>query len=696
MRSTGGTGTAGAATLPEVADVVIVGAGAAGGVAALRLAEAGFSVVCLEQGEWPDRASFPGTGPDSELEAGGAWSADPNVRRAPADYPVGVADSDMQVIGYNAVGGGTVLYNGVWPRLLPVDFQARSRRGVADDWPLSYEELLPFYARVDQQFGVSGLGGNPAYPEGGDPPLPPLPIGAAGMRLARAHAGLGWHWWPEANAILSRPSPGRHACAQRGTCQVGCPEGAKASTDLTHFRAAVAAGCRVVTGARVTRVCLDARDRANAVEWTDPAGRRHRQHADVVLLAANGIGTPRLLLASATTRHPGGVANSSGLVGRRLMLHPLATVTGLFDEVLGTWRGHNGSAIQSLQFYDGDGRNGFVGSAKWSLHPTGGPFRAAMTRPVWGAGHHEHVAARLGRSATWAVVCEDLPDPERRVTLSTTCRDAAGLPAPEVHYRIDDNTRRMMAWHTERMTDSLSAAGACAVEPFRALRNGHLMGTARMGENPADSVVDRWGMCHDVPNLGILDGSVFVTAGGVNPTATIAALALRAAEHLIDHRSALPRPDHAAPVGMGSLAPPRPATSEPEPGGAPGTELTAVERERLALLAEALIPPAARMPGVHAAGVASRGVDAVLARRPDLRAPLRAALAAASSGADLEGVKRSMRAEFLALTTVVAAAYYRDDGVRRALGHPTGEPVPVRVEDYPAYLGAGLLDHLVG
>jgi choline dehydrogenase-like flavoprotein len=392
--------------------------------------------VCLEQGDWPDRAAYPGATPEWELVAAKQWSGLPHLRAGIADYPVDLTESDVGILNFNGVGGGTVLYNAQWPRMLPDDFRVRSVDGVADDWPLSYDELLPYYEEADRQFGVAGLGGNPVYPPGADPPLPPLPIGEAGLRVARAHARLGWHWWPEPNAILSDDYDGRHRCVQRGSCGSGCNEGAKASTDVTHWPRVIANGGRLVTGAVVKQIVLDARGRALGAEWIDREGNEHLQTADVTICAANAIGTARLLLLSSSGQHPEGLANRSGLVGRRLMVHPLLSVSGLFDDQLGGWQAHAGGLIQCLQFAHSDRTRGFVRGAKWALSSAGGPMKAVFGPPfgegVWGAGHHEYVAARLGKTVSWAILVEDLPEAHNRVELSRDVVDRFGVPAPKL------------------------------------------------------------------------------------------------------------------------------------------------------------------------------------------------------------------------------------------------------------------------
>ncbi len=526
------------------ADVLIIGAGASGGVAARHLAEHGFDVVCLEQGDWPDRSAFPGTRPDWELAIRKDWAMSPNVRMRPEDYPVVHDDSDIEPLMYNAVGGSMIIYAGTWPRMLPSDFRVRTLDGVADDWPIAYRDLVPYYNAIDQQIGVSGLAGDPAYPPHDDYPLPPLPLGVAGRRVAEGHNQLGWHWWPEPNAILSAPYDGRRPCVQRGVCTSGCAEGAKASTDLTHWPKATAAGARLITGARVSRITLGSQGLATGAVWLDRSGVEHHQEADVVILAANAVGTARLLLLSADDRHcPDGLANSSGLVGRRLMMHPFSVVTGWWDDQVEGWQGHFGASITSYQFYETDPCRDFVRGAKWALSPVGGPLNHILPmragNEVWGSDHHILMGQTFGRGASWAIFGEDLPEEANRVELDLDRTDSHGIPAPRVSYRISEHSRRLMAFQEERAEESLEASGCqeTAVASMIPYSGWHLMGTARMGENPANSVVNSRQQAHDVPNLYIADASVFVTSSGVNPTCTITALALRTADLLVQHRS---------------------------------------------------------------------------------------------------------------------------------------------------------------
>jgi choline dehydrogenase-like flavoprotein len=528
----------------EVADVLIIGAGASGSVAAKHLAENGFNIVCLEQGPRVDNGEFWGDKPEWELMAQKRWHPNPNVRDLETDYPVDTADSDVNPLMYAAVGGSTILYAAHWQRFMPSDFRVKTLDGIADDWPFTYEDLEPYYDRMDVEMGVSGLAGDPAYPPQTPFPLPPLPIGKIGMKAAEGMNKLGWHWWPGPNAMPSRPYGGRNQCVRRGTCLTGCPERAKASTDHTHWPSALEHGARLVTGARVREITVNDEGLADGAIYVDRAGREHKQRARIVLVCCNGVGTPRLLLMSKSAKYPDGLANSSGLVGKNLMMHPYAAVTGNFDEPLESWLGPAGQTIQSMQWYETDASRGFVRGAKWQVMPSGGPLgmRAAYggkpLEEAWGANLHRNTKKVFGRSFEWGIIAEDLPDEANRVVLDDSLTDTDGIPAPKIIYKNSDNTRKLIDFHLERAKEAMQAAGAVnmTVTPLMRDCGWHLMGTARMGTDPARSVVDQWGQAHDVPNLYIFDGSVFVTSSGFNPTGTITAVALRCVTHMIENK----------------------------------------------------------------------------------------------------------------------------------------------------------------
>jgi len=461
------------------------------------------------------------------------------------DYPVNTDESDVNPLMYNAVGGGTILYAAQWHRFHPSDFRVKTLDGVADDWPFRYEDLMPYYNQVDLEIGVSGLGGNPAYPDGNNPPLPPLPIGPVGRKAAQGLNELGWHWWPGYNAIPSRNYRNLNKCALRGTCLTGCPEGAKASMDLVYWPDAIKRGAKLVTGARVTEITVDEQGLAKGATYVDQMGKEHFQAAQVVIVVANGVGTPRLLLLSKSKQFPNGLANSSGLVGRRLMVHPFAVVQGMFDEDLGSFIGPTGELINSQHFYETDESRGFVRDAKWDCIGTGGPlgmrsgYGGKPIEEAWGENFHKSVQKNLGKSLAWGVMAEDLPDEDNHVVLDDTdLADSDDLTSPKIIYKMSENTRKLMEFHIERAKEAVQASGATdiAASPLMKDCGWHLLGTARMGTDPATSVVNEWCQSHDIPNLYIIDGSVFVTAAGVNPTATICAIALRAAQHLIDER----------------------------------------------------------------------------------------------------------------------------------------------------------------
>lgn len=530
----------------EKVDVVIIGSGASGAAAAWSLADTRMRILCLEQGGHVHQDDYPSNGMDWEWRTGvGDFCVNPNMRMNQWDYPINDTETPIKPAMFNAVGGSTILWTAHFPRFRPNDFKVRTVAGVADNWPLEYSDLEPFFATNDRIMGVSGLPGDPSYPPK-TMPLPPLPLGHLGHKVASGFNELGWHWWPSDTAILSRPYEGRAACINTGPCLSGCPQGAKASTDITYLPEAQRKGVEVRSHCRVSEITVREDGMADGVLYYDADGELQEQKAEVIIMACNGIGTPRILLNSKSKYFPDGLANSSGLVGKNLMLHPYGQTTGIFDEPLDSYKGPIGCALWSHEFYDHDPKRDF--DLGYSLETTrgAGPAITALTgmgmqKLSWGVGHHEAYRKLWNRTASLISICEDLPEEHNCVTLDPELTDSNGIPAPRIQYSLSENSRRMLAHGHERAKQALEAAGA--VDTFHdapvAAAGWHLMGTARMGTDPAKSVVNEWGRAHDVKNLFIVDGSIFVTSAGVNPCSTIQALALYIADQIKSNLSNL-------------------------------------------------------------------------------------------------------------------------------------------------------------
>ncbi|MFL5254458.1 MAG: GMC family oxidoreductase [Rhodopila sp.] len=518
-------------------DVLIIGTGASGAAVAWSLAETKMRIVCMEQGDWQNPSEYPTSGRDWEQRQLSDMHHNPNRRRRETDYPINGAESDIQVANFNGVGGSTVLYAGHFPRFHPSDFRVKTLDGVADDWPIDYQTLAPYYDENDRMMGVSGLAGDPAYPP--KPAImPPLPLGRTGSALGRGLNKLGWHWWPSDSAIASQDYEGRAKCINLAHCTSGCAQGAKASSDITYLPAAMRAGVEVWPRCRVREITVNEHGMASGVIYYDANGEEKFQPAEVVVVACNGIGTPRLLLNSVSGRFPNGIANSSGLVGKNLMFHPYARVWGYFDEEMDGNKGP-GNCIWSHQFYETDLSRGFVRGYIFEFSRGQNQVLAAVQgiangKLPWGASHHDQYRRLFRHRCGMVGICEDLPEEHNRVTLDPVLKDSHGIPAPKINYRLSENSKKMLSHAVGSATEILKAAGAHGIGFESPIAEGgwHLMGTARMGADPERSVVNEWGRSHDVKNLFIVDGSIFVTSAGVNPTRTIGALALYVADNM--------------------------------------------------------------------------------------------------------------------------------------------------------------------
>lgn len=532
----------------DAADVVIVGSGASGAAAAWSLSrDPSLRVVCLEQGERLDPARYPTTSVNWELSRWGSANPDPNQRANAADYPIDNTNSPISIALFNGFGGSTILYSAHFPRFHPSDFRTRSLDGVGEDWPLAYQDLEPYFSLNEEMMGVAGLVGDPAYP-GYEKLLPPVPLGRMGRRLAEAFNALRWHWWPSYSAINTRSHRGRASCINLGPCNTGCTQGAKGSVDETYWPRAQKQGVEVRTGCTAHRIELDHTGLAAGVLYIDRQGAAHFQPAAVVVVACNGIGTPRLLLNSRSTAFPNGLLNDRGLVGRNLMLHPLGFTEAVFDEDLDSSLGPHGCCILSQEFYESDRSRDFVRGYTMQVLRGAPPAETAVNgymirRLSLGRGHHRAFAASFNHTAGIAVIAEDLPEPDNRVELDADHPDGTGMPGVKVFYALGENTRRMLKHGLARSRELFEAAGARVVVSFAPVRHTgwHLMGTVRMGSDPRTSVVNQFGQAHAVDNLFIVDSSVFVTAGAVNPVATAQALTLRMCDYLGDRLPELVR-----------------------------------------------------------------------------------------------------------------------------------------------------------
>ena len=515
----------------DIADVLVIGAGASGGAFTWSLSMAGIKVVCLDQGSWVPLDAYPTNEPDSQLHWQTDFHPNPNIRGLQQDYPVNEENTPIAPLMYNAVGGSTIHWGSHFPRFHPSDFCVKTQDGVADDWPMTYAELEPYYDLNDRRHGVSGLRGDPAYPPKPERPCPPHPIGTGGEMLAKGFNKLGWHWWSADNAVPSVRYDGREP-------DTGAYLRSFSSSDVIYWPKALQQGARLKTNARVREILVDENGRAKGALYYDVNGDLQVQLAKVVVLASNGVGTPRLLLNSKSALFPDGLANTSGMVGKNLMHHPAGVVVGVFNEHLGADGGPRGSTMLSQEFYETDTARGFLRG--YDMQVTGGttaPLAAALgglqgSSVSWGANHHKEFRERFGHTIGMTLMTEDLPEEHNQVTLDPVLTDSHGIPAPKLDYRVSENTSKMLDHAVERGREVLEASGAIEVLATKLRRNAgwHLLGTARMGSDPKTSVVDRWGRAHDVPNLLVIDGSIFTTSACINPTSTIEALALRTAD----------------------------------------------------------------------------------------------------------------------------------------------------------------------
>jgi choline dehydrogenase-like flavoprotein len=498
----------------EEVDLVVVGAGAGGGVLAQRLARRGWRIVVLESGPFwdPDRDWVSDESGQHKIY----WTA---KRIIGGGDPVELGKNNSG----HGVGGSMIHFAGYVPRFHPSDFRTRSRDGVGADWPISYEDLKGHYERVESELPVAGQDwpwGDPhRYPHSAHPVSGAADVGRAGMLAAGIDVRVG------PVAIPNGTFGNRPHCIYRGFCLQACKVNAKASPLVTHIPDAIAHGAEIRADCHALRVETDASGRCTGVTFAAEGGERF-QRAAAVAVCGYAIETPRLLLNSAGPAHPHGLANGSGQVGRYVMVQGATQVAGRFEEPLRQYKAPP-PEISSEQFYETDLARGF---ARGFSIQTVGPLPIAWAEHVLADGHWGHALREYMRDynhwSTLGVLCELLPRAENRVTLAGET-DEHGMPVARLDYTQCDNDRANIAYARRTLEEIWEAAGA--QDTLAIDRYAHLVGGCRMGDDPAESVVDATHRAWEVPNLFVCDGSVMPTQGAANPALTIMALASRLA-----------------------------------------------------------------------------------------------------------------------------------------------------------------------
>ncbi|HLH73446.1 MAG TPA: GMC family oxidoreductase [Chloroflexota bacterium] len=509
----------------EPVDFCIVGTGAGGGVLAQRLARKGFSVVCLEAGKWMDSER------DMVSDEAGArplyWN---DLRITGGDEPLQLGANNSG----KTVGGSTVHYAAFCPRLHPSDFMVRSLDGVADDWPIRYEDLEPYYEAMEREYPVAG----PAYFPWGKPhsyPYAPLQSGTAGHALIRGCVELGIPVVPGGPIGITAGTFGKRPhCIFRGFCLQGCKVGSKHSTLVSHIPDAIDHGAEIRAECMAYEIPLDSDGRVTGVRYfrTMDEGKYEEaeQKARHVVVAGYAIETPRLLLNSRSGSFPDGLANSSGLVGKRLMAQAGQVVWGRFPTMIRQYKAPPACA-ETEEFYETDPRNDFVrGYALQSVSPLPIAMAHLLTEESEPFGWNlRHLMEEYNHYAAIGVLGELLPDERNYVSVAPET-DQYDIPVAYAHFNLFENDLKLIRAGVQRAKDVLEAAGA--VETHYVNRYAHLVGTCRMGDDPRTSVVDQFCRSWDVPNLWICDGSVMVTQGSANPAITISAIAARTADYI--------------------------------------------------------------------------------------------------------------------------------------------------------------------
>jgi len=542
-----------ASSKPGRTDVVIIGAGASGAAAAKVLCEAGVKVVALEKGPWRRKESFGG----DELANINRYNLWPDPLLNPRTWretEAGAVRLENFCPVPQMVGGGTVHWQGWLPRFTPNDFRLRTIAGdlpgtTLADWPITYDELEPYYLKVEWAFGVSGDPGSNKFegPRSGGYPCPPMPMSRYAQKFHQGCRALGWNSFPTPQAALSRPFNGRRATVVSAFAQQhGDPTGTRSSALNVFVPDALATGnFELRPDCYVRELVVDAQGRIKAAVYQDADGATVSQEADLFILACGAMETARLLLLSRSGKFQNGLANGSDLVGRNVTFHEYSAAVGTYDDPIYAWAGGGYVSASTFQHYEHDAARGFVSGGHIAVAGVGIPLPINWHlpgAPSWGAEAKRIDREQFSHSLAVAMVLHDMPQHDNRVDLDDEVSDAWGLPVARVTLRAHKNDIDQGHYLIDRGAEILEASGAKTISKVYATRVtgncSHQHGTARMGDDAATSVLNKWCRAHEVENLYAVDGSPFPTGTGANPTLTIMANAWRVADKIIAERGA--------------------------------------------------------------------------------------------------------------------------------------------------------------
>lgn len=505
--------------------VVIVGSGAGGGTLSHELAQKGIRCVVLEAGKRFARTDIEND--EWKMFAKITWL---DKRKTAGPTALTETSPALPTWLVKGVGGSTVHWAGVALRFQEHEFKMHTLNGdIAGanvlDWPISYADLAPYYEKAEGQMGVTGTKASG---------LPYHAPSAHYKVIEKGAKRIGAHIRRAPLAINTKPRDGRAACQVTGFCMQGCRFGAKWSTMDSDIPKAEATGnIEVRPNSMALRIEHDKNGKVSGVLYVDENGNQRFQKARVVAVAANSIESPRLLLNSASSLFPDGMANSSGQVGKNYMTH---TGTGIYGEMPGAVNMYKSTVVPGLvsEWADNDPTRGHVGGYELEILHIGLPFMSAFLKPGVSGWGREVTASleNFDKMAGFWICGEDMPMESNGVTLHATEKDQYGLPIPVVYKGNHANDSAMIKHSNEKATAVLEAAGATKVNVMNRYPSSHNMGTNRMSERPKDGVVNKWGQSHDIANLFISDGSQFTTSATENPTLTIVALAIRQAEYI--------------------------------------------------------------------------------------------------------------------------------------------------------------------